>query len=336
MHKRKIITIDKLCQKLSVNRPSVKVIACSGSFDILHSAHALYLSSAKKLGDILVVFLNTDHSVQLYKGPGRPIISTKDRAELLALLAPVDYIVTFDQLNPTELIQKLKPDIFCNGADWGIDPYEKSLVQSYGGKQKIISTQTKAGITTSSIINKAIEKNKIIDSKVIFLDRDGVLITDKGYVHKIEDVEILPETILGLQKLKKDGWKFIVITNQSGIGRKMFKVADVEAVHKHINKILKKHNLTIEKFYYCPHTPSDKCTCRKPNTSLIEDAAIEYEIALSKSWFIGDKASDIEAGRRSNMKTIEIGNGISDKKNSSTIPNVILSNLDEAADFIIK
>ncbi len=335
MYQEKIIDIDNLSEKMS-KRDTLCISSCSGSFDLLHSGHISYLTEAKSKGDILVVFLNSDNSIRLYKGPSRPITNLRNRLQLLSALECVDYIVPFDELTPISLIEKLKPDVFCNGADWGINPVEKSTVESYGGRLEIVSPETRDLISTSTILKKIQSVRNAPEQKVLFLDRDGVLIVDKGYIHKSEDVEIIPETVSGLQKLKSIGWEFCVISNQSGVGRGMYTEKEVNIVNNHISKLLKKDGLTIKKFYYCIHTPKDLCECRKPHTGLLVKAAHEFGIALGKSWMIGDKLSDIEAGRRANMHTIYIGNVKKDSQlNSLTTPEAVAKNLNGAADFIL-
>jgi D-glycero-D-manno-heptose 1,7-bisphosphate phosphatase len=335
MYEEKIITIENLCQKLSSIRGQKKLVACSGSFDILHVGHISYLMEAKSQGDFLIVFLNSDISIQKYKGKNRPVIPLHQRAAFLAAFEFVDYVVPFDDLNPLSVLEQLKPEVFCNGSDWGENPIERDFVESYGGKFKIVSSQTRDQFSSSDIIRRAHSAHQTNSPRVIFLDRDGVLITDKGYLHKIEDMEILPETISGLVKLRDRGWKFIVITNQSGIGRKMFSEADMNSVHEHISSLLSGYNLTIEKFYFCPHLPEDNCNCRKPRTGLLETAADEFDVALAKSWFIGDKLSDIEAGRRANTKTILMESSDTPSKFTSlTQPDTIVKNLDDAAEYI--
>ncbi len=331
---KKLIDIGELTVKLASKRSSVKISACSGSFDILHSGHISYLLEAKAQGDILVVFLNSDESIKLYKGSSRPVLKLEDRIELLGALSCIDYIVTFDELNPINLIKTLRPDVFCNGIDWGENPVEKSIVEAYGGKFKIISPNTRDKISTSEIIFRAHEAYKAKSKKVIMLDRDGVLIVDKGYVSDPNDVEITKETIAGLEMLRDAGYTFFVITNQSGIGRKMFREEDMHAVHNKIDDILSNYNLNITKYFYCPHTPEESCSCRKPKTKLLERAAIEYDIALGQAWMIGDKKTDIEAGRRANMKTVFIGEKYV-STDSLTEPTLTADNLDTASKSIL-
>ena len=336
MNSKKIKNIAELTAELASKRGSLVLSSCSGSFDILHSGHISYLTEARAQGDILVVFLNSDKSIELYKGPGRPIIPLQDRIILLSALSCVDYIVSFDSLTPIELIKELKPEIFCNGSDWGENPVEKSVVEEYGGKFKIVSSSTRDKISTSEIIKKAHDVFEHKDKQVLILDRDGVLIADKGYVCNPNDVEISGETIKGLKKFRDAGFIFFVVTNQSGIGRGMFTEDDMVSVHKKINTILLKHNIFIKKYYYCPHLPADRCECRKPKNGMLIKLANENQVTLGKSWLIGDKLTDVEAGRISNMKTCLILNkSIINYNKSFNSPDITATDIDDAFKKII-
>ena len=154
-------------------------------------------------------------------------------------------------------------------------------------------------------------------TKAAFLDRDGVIVEDIGYHHKLEDFKLIPNAVEGL-KLLKD-YKLIIITNQSGIGKGYYTMKGFENFNNHLIQKLKKHNIKIEKTYVCPHKPEDNCECRKPKTKLIKDAAKEFNIDLSKSFMIGDKKIDVQMGHNVGVKTILVltGNGMKEKENSN-------------------
>jgi D-glycero-D-manno-heptose 1,7-bisphosphate phosphatase len=146
----------------------------------------------------------------------------------------------------------------------------------------------------------------------VFLDRDGVLNEDLGYVAKPEDLRLLPGVAQGLKELKQLGYKLIVITNQSGVARGYFTESDVENFHKHMNReLLKAGSVAIDGFYVCPHHSQGTipqytmaCQCRKPGPVLVEQAVKDFEIDVGTSFFIGDKKSDIECGKQAGVKTI--------------------------------
>lgn len=130
-----------------------KIVFTNGCFDILHVGHIDYLASAKSMGDVLVVGLNSDSSVRKIKGKGRPINSERDRARVLSALSAVDYISIFSEPTPENLIKKVKPGILVKGGDWKIkDIVGGDFVKSYGGKVRIISFVK--GYSTTSLIRK--------------------------------------------------------------------------------------------------------------------------------------------------------------------------------------
>ena len=130
--------------------------------------------------------------------------------------------------------------------------------------------------------------------KALFLDRDGIINVDHGYVYKIEDFEFT-EGIFELVKLFSDaGYLIFIITNQSGIGRGYYKEEDFSILTEWMKRKFYENGIPIEEVYYCPHTPDADCHCRKPKTGMIETALKKYPIDLSASWMVGDKQSDID------------------------------------------
>ncbi len=148
-----------------------------------------------------------------------------------------------------------------------------------------------------------------MSKKAVFLDRDGVINEDKGYVHRVEELVLLPGVIEGLKRLQTMGFMLFIVTNQSGIGRGYFTFEDFKRFQEELLGILEEKGIRIEKTYVCPHSPEESCGCRKPNTKHVEDAAAEYGIDLSASYVIGDHASDIELGKRAGLTTIHLLTG---------------------------
>lgn len=143
----------ELTESLATVRKGRKVVFTNGCFDILHIGHVKYLQEAKAQGDLLVVALNTDASVQRLKGPTRPIQDETSRAEIMAALGAVDFVTLFDEQTPEDLIKTVRPDVLVKGGDWTVDKIAGgSFVQSYGGEVK--SLQFVNGFSTTSIINK--------------------------------------------------------------------------------------------------------------------------------------------------------------------------------------
>jgi len=118
-----------------------KIAFCNGAFDILHIGHIKFLEEAKKQADILVAGLNSDSSVKENKGAKRPFNSEENRATVLAALRVVDYVVIFPEKTPIKLIETIKPDIFVNGEEYGMDCIEAPTVKEYGGKIHLVKKE---------------------------------------------------------------------------------------------------------------------------------------------------------------------------------------------------
>jgi D-glycero-D-manno-heptose 1,7-bisphosphate phosphatase len=155
-------------------------------------------------------------------------------------------------------------------------------------------------------------------NKAILLDRDGVINRERNdYTFRLEDFEILPDVIKALKLLQKNGYLLIIISNQSGIGKGLFKKEDTERLHTHLLKNLKKENIRIEEIYYCVHHPeTGNCLCRKPDSLNVEKALARFNVNPVLSYFIGDKERDILAGEKVGVK------GILMKSNSSLVKAV--------------
>ncbi len=146
-------------------------------------------------------------------------------------------------------------------------------------------------------------------NKAVFLDRDGVINKNKiNYVKTIEELEILPSIGITIKKLKNNNYFVIVITNQSPINRKLMTHEQLNKIHLSIQQYLESFDTSIDKFYFCPHTPEENCNCRKPKTGMLLQAMSEFNIEPTLSWMIGDNDSDIQAGLAAGCKTLKINN----------------------------
>jgi len=141
----------------------------------------------------------------------------------------------------------------------------------------------------------------------IFLDRDGVINYDSPeYIKSVNEVHFIPNIIENLKKFQDHGFKLFLISNQSAVGRGIISLIDLNNINSFILDTLESKGCKINGIYFCPHTPLDNCQCRKPSPYLIIQAAKQHDIDLTNSWMIGDKPSDIEAGKRAGCKTYQI------------------------------
>lgn len=140
-------------------------------------------------------------------------------------------------------------------------------------------------------------------SRALFLDRDGTIIEDTGYVRRVEDVRLLPGVVEALNDLRRR-YRLVLVSNQSGVGRGMFTRKELDAVHARMAELL---GIPFDAVSYCVHAPDDDCACRKPRPGMIVEAARTLDLDLAQSIMIGDKPSDIAAGAAAGCLTALLG-----------------------------
>ncbi|MGK9477176.1 D-glycero-alpha-D-manno-heptose-1,7-bisphosphate 7-phosphatase [Melioribacter sp. OK-6-Me] len=178
----------------------------------------------------------------------------------------------------------------------------------------------------------------------LFLDRDGTINHDPGYIRDPDVVRLIEGVAENLKNLKERfGFKLIIISNQAGVAKGLMTIEEVEAVNKRVKDLLEQCGVVIDAIYYCPYHPDfdppEKSNCRKPSPFMILQAAKDHNIDLSKSFMIGDRASDIEAGINAKIKTILIANEnckteIENLINDGKKPNFVATDFYEINKFI--
>jgi len=156
--------------------------------------------------------------------------------------------------------------------------------------------------------NNLLKDNPLSKNKIVFLDRDGTINELKtDYVKKLSEFVILPNAGKYISKLTLSGFKLVIVTNQSAVGRGLIPLDELNKIHKFLIERFSDDNCIIDKIFFCPHTPTDFCSCRKPNTSLFEKAFKELSpIDIENCWMIGDSKSDILAAKKLKIKSILI------------------------------
>ena len=147
--------------------------------------------------------------------------------------------------------------------------------------------------------------NPSIPSNIaVFVDRDGTLNEDHGYVTSPEQLVVFPGVPQALARLNRLGVRVILVTNQSAIGRGFMTDQDLQSIHQKLDDLLRVHDGSIDAVYYCPHHPNEDCACRKPNIAMIQQAAEKFSLDLSLCYFVGDKSSDLEAADRAGTQGV--------------------------------
>jgi D-glycero-D-manno-heptose 1,7-bisphosphate phosphatase len=175
-------------------------------------------------------------------------------------------------------------------------------------------------------------------NKAAFLDRDGTIIADTGYVGSPDRVRLLPNAARGMARLRDLGYLLVLVTNQSGIARGYFTLDDCRRVQERLDTELAAEGVRLDAVYFCPHLPEGKvspfnvdCDCRKPKPGLLLRAARDLNIDLAQSVMIGDSERDIEAGKRAGCLTIQVGPAA---EVASTKPDFCAKDLLDAAQLL--
>lgn len=181
-------------------------------------------------------------------------------------------------------------------------------------------------------------------TKAAFIDRDGVINEERNYVYRIADFVLLPGVVEGLTLLRDAGYRLIVITNQAGIARGYYDQAAMDHLHDHLRALLAKHGLALDAIYFCPHYPqgsvktlSIECDCRKPSPGMLLKAAKDFDLDLVASVLIGDKLSDVQAGKSAGVgRTVIVESGHHLEPSARFEADVVATDLLAAARVLTK
>ncbi len=181
------------------------------------------------------------------------------------------------------------------------------------------------------------KSNKGTAGGAVFLDRDGTINEDTGYLSKPDDIVLIKGATEAIRRLNVEGVKVIVVSNQSGVGRGYFTEKDLAGINKRLTDILASNGARLDGIYYCPHHPEDNCGCRKPRAGLLKKASLEHSIDLSRSYVVGDKKTDIEMARNAGSKGVLVmtGYGGEELKAMPVPPDCAAEDILEAVEWII-
>jgi D-glycero-D-manno-heptose 1,7-bisphosphate phosphatase len=192
---------------------------------------------------------------------------------------------------------------------------------------------------SSTAGNDASERTAAADAgRVLFLDRDGVVIADRHYISSPLQVSLIPNAAAAMARARRAGWRLIGISNQSGIGRGCYTETEFAAVQRRVDQLLAAAGTGFDAFYYCPHDPGAGCRCRKPQPGLLEEAARSFPFAAGRSWFVGDKVADMVLALAEGLGAIMVRTGQGERERLLLKPhqNVrIAADLAEAVSFIL-
>lgn len=171
--------------------------------------------------------------------------------------------------------------------------------------------------------------------RFVLLDRDGTIIVEKNYLSNPDHVKLIPSALEALRKFKKLQLGLLIITNQSGVGRGYFSLRDLKLIHERMTDLLASEEIVLDGIYFCPHKPEDNCSCRKPKLGLVEEAAKKHSFDPKLSFVIGDKAIDIEMGKRLGATTFLVRTGYGKQAEKERInPDHVVDDLEAALPLI--
>lgn len=233
-----------------------------------------------------------------------------------------------------------------------VDRVYEAAVQQLGSSFGSFSLSGSSGLSGASDpnqINQTNETNQtnqtnqtnLLSGYTIFLDRDGTLNPDPGYIRSADQFELFPGVSQALARLKRAGARLILVTNQSGVARGYVSMRDLEAIHAKLGRLLGEAGAPLDAIYVCPHHPDDGCECRKPKTGLIDRAVRERKIDLSRSYLIGDHTRDMELAMRVGSRSILVTTGtvlpqqVEGLKASGVVPDRVACSFQEAVEWLL-
>lgn len=176
--------------------------------------------------------------------------------------------------------------------------------------------------------------------KAVFLDRDGTINYDPGYLKDPEKFHIFPCVIDALKSLRDAGYLLFIVSNQSGLARGLVREENLKMIHDKMSATLRAEGIALDGIYYCPHHPDERCSCRKPSPMMVYEAARSHLIDLRDSFFIGDRDTDIETGKNAGCRTILVLTGDGEKTRETLTPSLqpdyIARDLQGASSWIVE
>jgi heptosyltransferase-2 len=232
------------------------------------------------------------------------------------------------------------------------DRVYETAVRQLGGSSGSSGCSGLSGSTGSNSTNQTNEINKtnetnqrnqtnILSGVTIFLDRDGTLNPDPGYIRSPDQFELFPGVAGALARLKRAGAQLILVTNQSGIARGFLSAQDLERIHDKLRHLLNGAGASLDAVYFCPHHPDAACGCRKPETGMIEQAVRERQVDLARSYYIGDHARDMQLARRIGARSVLVTSGKDGAHTQAElaaqhlVPDAVQPALPEAVEWIL-
>jgi len=346
---------DRLCRTIRESREqqvSVVILGAKGEERLGReiasglSSRSLVLSGATTIRELMAAVKRC--AVLLTNDTGPMHIASAFQVPVVAIFGPTDWRTTSPYGTSHAIVRQPVDCAPCLLRECPIDHrcmtrisveqvYEAGLSSLSGPKGLSYANQN----DQKDIPCRTDHKN-LLDGVTVFLDRDGTLNYDPGYLKVAAELKLLPGVGPALARLKGAGAKLVVVTNQSGVGRGILTLKDLEVIHARLQGLLEQEDAALDAIYFCPHHPDDDCRCRKPNVGMVERAVSELQLDLRRSYLIGDHARDIQLAHRVGAKAILItttgvdAQAVDRLTIEQAMPDTVAKSMAEAVDWILE
>ena len=352
---------ERLCRTICESREqqvSVVIFGAKGEERLGHEiaarlpSRSLVLSGATTIRELMAAVKRC--SMLFTNDTGPMHIASAFQVPVVAIFGPTDWRTTAPFGSAHAIVRQPVDCAPCLLRECPIDHRcmtRVSVDQVYEAATKqVAGLSGSSRLSGSSGLNQTNQTNQIsqtdqrdiLDGVTVFLDRDGTLIYDPGYLKVAAELKLLAGVGPALARLKGAGARLVVVTNQSGVGRGIVTLKDLEAIHARLQGLLEQEDAALDAIYFCPHHPDDGCRCRKPNVGMVERAVSELQLDLRRSYLIGDHARDIQLAHRVGAKAILLTPALVDAQSldrlkvEQAMPDAVAKSMAEAVDWILK
>jgi heptosyltransferase-2 len=343
---------ERLCRRLkdSGRQPAVIVIGAKGEEPLGReiasrlTARSAVLSGATSIRELMAVIKRCAVLVTNDTGPMH--IASAFGVPVVGIFGPTDWRTTSPYGQEHALLRHPVDCAPCMLRECPIDHRCMTGVtveQVYDAGLSILTRRSGVSCdqkehTTSK---EPIDRTRLLEGYTVFLDRDGTLNEDPGFLKSASELKLLPGVAPALARLKAAGARLVVVTNQSGVARGFLTLKDLEAIHARLEGLLEQSDAPLDAIYFCPHHPDDGCRCRKPATGMVDRAVSELHVDLRKAYLIGDHASDIQLAKATGVKAILVTSGKVDQnalqmlRAAGAVPDMVVPSMAEAVEWVL-